>query len=222
MAIHCFVLCRLGATITTLYQQIVELKTSVTVLMERAKSTGLIFNGRAFASESEFVIWFASKNTAGGGMADFVDIILMWSFSTVDNQETLDMLTKRTKAAQLGLGSNYNAQYLNSFMQHYPRQLFGKGALVVTSTTVIKALKDWSDWMGVGGIDGNKQKLTQGMALAACRHRQYCKANISSQDLRELALATAEATVTFWSSFVVICMTNTPFSPRLTLRSKAC
>jgi len=105
-------------------------------------------------------------------MADFVDFILMWSFSTVDNQETLDMLTKRTKAAQLGLGSNYNAQYLNSFMQHYPRQLFGKGALVVTSTTVIKALKDWSDWMGVGGIDRNKQKLTQGMALAACRHQQ--------------------------------------------------
>jgi hypothetical protein len=88
-------------------------------------------------------------------------------------------------------------------MQRYPRQLFGKGALVVTSTTVIKALKDWSDWMGVGGIDGNKQKLTQGMALAACRHRQYFKANISSQDLRDLALATAEATVTFWSSFVV-------------------
>jgi len=98
-------------TMHFLYQHIVELKTSVTVLMERAKSTGLIFNGRAFASESEFAIWFASKNTAGEGMAAFVDFISMWSFSTVDNQETLDMLTERTKAAQLGLGSNYDAQY---------------------------------------------------------------------------------------------------------------
>jgi hypothetical protein len=130
-------------TMHFLYQQIVELKTSVTVLMERAKSTGIIFNGREFASESEFAIWFASKNTAGGGMAAFVDFISMWSFSTVDNQETLDMLTERTKAAQLGLGSNYDAQYLNSFMQRYPRQLFGKGASAVTSTTVIEALKDW-------------------------------------------------------------------------------
>ena len=114
-------------------------------------------------------------------MAAFVDFILMWAFSTVDNQETLDMLTKRTKAVQLGLGSNYDAQYLNSCMQRYPRQLFGKGASAVTSTTDIKVLKNWLDWMGVGGIDGNKQKLTQGMALAACRHQQYCEANISSQ-----------------------------------------
>ncbi len=83
-------------------------------------------------------------------MAEFVDFILMWSFSTVDNQEMLDMLTERTKAAQLGLGSNYDAQYLNSFMQRYPCQLFGKGALAVTSTTVIGVLKDWLDWMGVG------------------------------------------------------------------------
>ena len=97
-------------------------------------------------------------------MAAFVEFILVWSFSTVDNQETLDMLTERTKAAQLGLGSNYDAQYLNSFMQRYPRQLLGKGALAATSTTVIEVLKDWSDWMGVGGINGNKQKLTQGMA----------------------------------------------------------
>ena len=100
-------------------------------------------------------------------MAAFVEFILVWSFSTVDNQETLDMLTKLTKAAQLGLGSNYDAQYLNSFMQRYPRQLFGKGASGVTSTTVIKVLKDWLDWMGVGGIDGHKQKLTHGMALAS-------------------------------------------------------
>jgi hypothetical protein len=57
--------------------------------------------------------------------------------------------------------------------------------------------------MGVGGIDGNKQKLTQGVALASRRHRQYCDANIPSQSLRDLALATSDATVTFWNSFVV-------------------
>lgn len=136
-------------------------------------------------------------------MAAFVDFVSVWSFSTVDNQETLEMLTERTKAAQLGLSSNYDAQYLNSFLQRYPRQLFGKGASSVTSTTIIEVLKEWSDWMGVGGVDGHKQKLTQAMTLASRRHRAYCETNISSPELRELAMATAEATVTFWSSFVV-------------------
>jgi hypothetical protein len=190
-------------TMQFLYQLVCELKTSVSVLTERAKSTGIIFNGKAFASEADFAVWFGSKNTSGGGMAAFVDLVSVWSFSTVDNQETLEMLTERTKAAQLGLSSNYDAQYLNSFLQRYPSQLFGKGASSVTSTTIIEVLKEWSAWMGVGGVDGHKQKLTQAMTLASRRHRAYCDTNVSSPELRELAMATAEATVTFWSSFVV-------------------
>jgi hypothetical protein len=190
-------------TMHFLYQMVCELKTSVTVLTERAKSTGIIFNGKAFASESDFAVWFGSKSTSGGGMAGFVDFVSIWAFSTVDNQETMEMLTERTKAAQLGLSSNYDAQYFNSFLQRYPRQLFGKSASSVTSTTIIEVLKDWADWMGVGGIDGHKQKLTQAMTLASRRHRAYCEANISSPELRALAVATAEATVTFWNSFAV-------------------
>ncbi len=58
-----------------LFMMIRDLQAKVDILTEQSMSTGVIFDRRAFSSETEFVIWFLSKNPSGKALAGFVDII---------------------------------------------------------------------------------------------------------------------------------------------------
>jgi hypothetical protein len=188
-------------TMFLVFSMICELKAKVEVLTDRSKNTGVIFEGRAFASESEFALWFAKENPSGSGVASFVDIVSLWGFSGVDHQDTTAMLTDLVRLKQVGFASSADAPYVIAMGTRYPRVLFGAGAKNVLSTTVIEVFKTWKDWMGTGGIDGHKQKLNQAMLLAVRRHNQYCTDNLVSPDLTALAVKTAENTDSFWRAF---------------------
>jgi hypothetical protein len=62
-------------TVRLLFRTIRKLQAKVVVLTERSKNAGIIFDGRAFSSEAEFMTWFIQQNPSGSGPAAFVDII---------------------------------------------------------------------------------------------------------------------------------------------------
>jgi hypothetical protein len=188
-------------TMFLVFSMICELKAKVEMLSDCSKNTGVIFQGCAFALESEFALWFAKENPSGVGLASFVDIVPIWGFSGADQQDTAAMLTNLVHLKQVRFASSADAPYVNSMGSRYPGVLFGAGAKSVLSTTIIKVFKTWKDWLGTGGIDGHKQKLNQAMVLAVHCHNQYCTDALVLADLLALALGTAENTNTFWRSF---------------------
>ncbi len=79
-----------------LFTMVCDLQAKVEVLTERSKNTGVIFDRKAFSSETEFVLWFMSKNPSGEGLAGFVDIILFWAFSISDVGDASQFLIEVT------------------------------------------------------------------------------------------------------------------------------
>ncbi len=71
-----------------------DLQVKVYTLTERSKSTGVIFDCKAFSSETEFVLWLSIKNPSGEGLAAWVDIIFIWAFGTANHIDSTPWITE--------------------------------------------------------------------------------------------------------------------------------
>ena len=196
----------IGGTDTTitanmLFNLVRELQGKVDLLTERAKHTGIVFNGVAFNSESELSAWFARHNPSGAGRAAMVDFQSIWAYAESDTLEASVWLSDLEKSRKMGFkGGRYEATYTHSMGMKYPAQFVGKEK--ITSTTTIKMLESNELWRGNGMGDGYKATLTKALEGAVERHRTYCNDQLPEGVVREMALKTAERTLRFWHSFV--------------------
>ena len=196
----------IGGTDTTitanmLFNLVRELQGKVDLLTERAKHTGIVFNGVAFNSESELSAWFARHNPSGAGRASMVDFQSIWAYAESDTLEASVWLSDLEKSRKMGFkGGRYEATYTHSMGMKYPAQFVGKEK--ITSTTTIKMLESNELWRGNGMGDGYKATLTKALEGAVERHRTYCNDQLPAGVVLEMALKTAERTLRFWHSFV--------------------
>ncbi len=179
-----------------LFGMVCELQAKVDVLVEWSKNTGVIFGQLAFASESKFLLWMAAQNPSGLGMAGFVDLISIWVFAAGDLVDTSMWLNEAHLAKSVGLkGGNADAMYAHSMMRCYPTSFTRKEKNQILSTTTIKMLETYEAWWGTIMGDGQKERLTMDLQLAANRHRQYCLDFVPEGMLRDTAIKTAEYTL---------------------------
>jgi hypothetical protein len=191
-----------GGTDTTitanmLFNLVRELQGKVDLLTERAKHTGIVFNGIAFNSELELSPWFARHNPTGAGCAAMVDFQSLWAYAESDALNSLAWLSDLKKSCKMGFkGGRYEATYMHSMGMKYPSHFVGKEKNI-TSTTTIKMLESIDLWCGNGIGDGYKATLTKALKGAVERHRTYCNDQVPSGVVREMALKTAEHTLCF-------------------------
>jgi hypothetical protein len=184
-----------------LFGMIRELQAKVDVLVERSKNTGVIFGQLAFASESEFSLWMTAQNPSGSGMAGFVDLISIWAFAAGDSVDTSTWLNKAHRAKSVGLkGGSADAMYAHSMTHRHPAVFTGKEKNQILSTTTIKMLETYEAWRGTIMGDGQKERLTTDLQLAANQHQQYCQDFVPEGVLRDTAIRTAEYTIQFWNA----------------------
>jgi hypothetical protein len=184
-----------------LFGMVRKLQAKVDVLVERSKNTGVIFGQLAFASESKFLLWMAAQNPSGLGMVGFVDLISIWAFAAGDWVDKLTWLNEAHRAKSVGLkGGNADAMYAHSMTCHYPTSFTGKELNQILSTTRIKMLETYEAWQGTIMGDGQKERLTTDLQLAANRHRQYCLDFVPEGMLQDTAIKTAEYTLQFWNA----------------------
>ena len=177
-----------------LFNLVRELQGKVDLLTERAKHTGIVFNGVAFNSESELSVWFARHNPSGAGRAAMVDFQSIWAYAESDTLEASVWLSDLEKYRKMGFkGGRYEATYTHSMGMNYPAQFIGKEK--ITSTTTIKMLESNELWQGKRIGNGYKATLTKALEGAVERHRTYCNDQLPEGVVREMALKTAERTL---------------------------
>ncbi len=134
-------------------------------------------------------------------MAGFVDLISIWAFAAGDLVDTSMWLNEAHRAKLVGLKSgNADAMYAHSMMHCYPTSFTGKEKNQILSTTMIKMLETYKAWRGTIMGDGQKERLTMDLQLAANRHQQYCLDFVPEGMLQDTAIKTAEYTLQFWNA----------------------
>ena len=84
--------------------------------------------------------------------------------------------------------------------RRYSTSFTGKEKNQILSTTMIKMLETYEAWRGTIMGDGQKERLTTDLQLAASCHRQYCMDFVPEGVLRDTAIKTAEYTLQFWNA----------------------
>jgi hypothetical protein len=189
-------------TANLLFTMIRDLQAKVDILTEQSKSTGVIFDRRAFLSETKFVIWFLSKNTSGKALLGFVDIISIWAYGTADHVNQTQWLTELDRSRKVGLKESMDVSYTHSMSTRYPTLFVGSAKDQILSTTTIKMFDSHDAWQGDGSGDGNKQRLTDTLAIAIRPHQVYCKDNYMDPEMKAMALRTTDTANTFWERLV--------------------
>jgi len=72
----------MNLTMNTLFEMIRKIESKQDIQMDQSKCQGVIFRCLAFASEMEFIRWYAPLNPSGKGLAGFVDLITIWVYSS--------------------------------------------------------------------------------------------------------------------------------------------
>jgi hypothetical protein len=133
-------------TANLLFTMIRDLQAKVDILTEQSKSTGVIFDRRAFLSETEFVIWFLSKNPSGKAFAGFVDIITIWAYGTANHANQTQWLTKLERSRKVGLKGSVDVSYAHSMSICYLTLFVGSAKDQILSTTTIKMFDSYYAW----------------------------------------------------------------------------
>ncbi len=108
-----------------LFTMIQDLQAKVDILTEWSKSTGVIFDRRAFSLETKIIIWFLSKNPSGEVLAGFVDIISIWAYGMANHVNQTQWLTKLERSRKVGLKGSVDVSYTHSMSTHYPTLFVG-------------------------------------------------------------------------------------------------
>ncbi len=189
-------------TANLLFTMIQDLQAKVDILMEWSKSTGVIFDRRAFSSETKFVIWLLSKNPSGEALAGFVDIIFIWAYGTTDHVNQTQWLIKLECSRKVGLKGSVDVSYAHYMSTCYPTLFVGSAKDQILSTTTIKMFDSHYAWQGDGSGEENKQRLMDKLAIAIRRHQVYCKDNYTDPEMKAMALQTADTANTFWVAYI--------------------
>ena len=89
-------------TMNSLFTMVQRLETQHAVFMDRSKSQGVLFHELAFVLELEFVQFFLMANPTGKGVAAFVDLILVWTFASMEQVATNNWLQTFHKSLSTG------------------------------------------------------------------------------------------------------------------------
>ncbi len=172
------------------------------ILTEQSKSTGVIFDRRAFLSETKFVIWFLSKNPSSEALTGFVDITSIWAYGTADHVNQTQWSSELEHSRKVGLKGSVDVSYVHSMSTRYPTLFVGSAKDQILSTMTTKMFDFRDAWQGDGSGDGNKQRLTDTLAIAICQHRVYCEDNYTDPEMKAMALQTADTANTFWERLI--------------------
>ncbi len=82
----------------------------------------------------------------------------------------------------------------------------GKDKSLILSMTTIKMLESYKTWRGSGAGNGYKKRLTDMLQIAVQNHQQYCKDYLPDENLKSMALKTADISKSFWMSLVCVCL----------------
>ena len=188
-------------TVNALFAMIQRLDTQQSVLMNRAKTNGVIFYDLAFASELEFIRYYSAESNMGKGSAAFVDLISIWAFASLEQVSTSDWLQTYHKSVSTGFTNNLETQYANSMNNRYPVPFVGS-AEVISTTQTIKMFESYEAWRGNGMGDGSQERLLESLRMGVNRHRTYCRDNMPAGELRDHAIRSAEFTLDFFQALV--------------------
>ncbi len=121
----------------------------------------------------------------------------------MEHVELSQWLNKKHWSKSIGLkGGALDIGYAHLMSTHYLAQFVGKDKTVMSITTTIKILESYDVWQGGGLGDGSKEHLEDTLQIALRHHEQYCKDHLPDEEVRTMALKTAEATCVFWSALV--------------------
>ncbi len=170
-------------TVIFLFGLMHELQAKVDVLTKYSKNTGVIFQQIAFSSKAECLYWYTPLNSAGLGLAAFVDLVSIWAFASGDHVDTSQWLNKLhwMKSVELK-GGNADAVYTHSMSWRYPASFVGKDKNLILSTMTIKILELYDAWRGTIMGDNQKECLMSDLQMAVHHHCQYCD-NFACKDI---------------------------------------
>lgn len=177
-----------------------ELEQKIEVLAARAKHGGVAVGDFNFASESEFQAFMMKHDPAGNGLAAFVDLSSLSRGFGGEDLSTQEFLTTSQQSHRVNLKMG-EAAYGASFNIRYPKWLNKSSSSTrVASSTTVDMLKSWANWMGNGHLgDGFKDSITRMIDQACANHKQYVEDAMLPDELRKLALLTAELTRKWWT-----------------------
>jgi hypothetical protein len=147
-------------TFNLLFTMVCEHQAMIDIFTEQSKNTDVIFDGKAFASETVFVLWFRSRNPSREGMAAWVDIISIWAFGTADHINSTQWLTELHRYRLEGLKGIMDIAYVHLMSTCYPTLFVGAAKDQILSTTTIKMFDSHDVWRGDGTGNGNKPSST--------------------------------------------------------------
>ena len=181
-------------------RQVFELQQRIEVLDARAKHSGVSVGDYSFASEAEFQAFLTTHDPSGNLLAGCVDpASLSQGFGSGENLTTQEFLTTSQQSHRVNLRMG-EAAFGASFNVRYPKWLVktNSGARLASSTTV-DMLKSWPNWIGNGHMgDGHKDSISQMFEQACLNHRQYVEDAGVPDELKKLALLTADLSNRWW------------------------
>jgi len=191
---------QVSASMVAVLQTIRELETRVDVLTARAKHGGVSIGDKTFQSEVEFQALWHKHDPAGDGLAACVDFVaLIEGFGAGENLSTQDFLNTNDKSKRVNLRMG-EAAFGASFKRRYLECIAGKVSNTrIASSVTLPILKKWTDWMGNGHSgDGFKDSIVRMVEQACINHRQYLDDAGLHDELKNLALKTAELAKLWW------------------------
>ena len=180
-------------------QKIRDMESRIEVLNARAKNGGVSIGDLSFASEQELHGFWMKYDPSGEAMAALVDIVsLIQAFGSSESLTTQEFLSTSEKSKKVNLRPGEGG-FAASFRIRHLECLAGKASSTrIPSSVTLPIFKDWQGWLGNGHVgDGFKETITR-MVNHACTNRQYVDDLGLPDELRNLALKTAELARQWW------------------------
>jgi hypothetical protein len=140
------------------------------------------------------------NDPSGEAMAALVDIVsLIQAFGSSESLTTQEFLSTSEKSKKVNLRPGEGG-FAASFRIRHLECLVGKASSTrIQSSVTLPIFKDWQGWVGNGHVgDGFKETITRMVNHACTNHRQYVEDLGLPDELRNLALKTAELARQWW------------------------
>jgi hypothetical protein len=125
-------------TVSMLFTMVSDLQAKVDILNKHSKSTKVIFDCKAFALKTDFILWFTSRSPAGERVATWVNIISIWTFGTANHIDTTQWLMELYRSKSVSLKGSMDVPYVHLISTCYPPLFVGMAKDQILSTTTIK------------------------------------------------------------------------------------
>ena len=191
---------KVPASMVVWVQMLRDVESRVEVLTARAKNSGVSIGDMTFASELDLQGFWMKHDASGYALAACVDFVsLIQAFGSSESLTTQDFLSTSEKSKKVNLRAGEGG-FAASFRVRHLEIVAGKASSIrISSSVTLPIFKDWQGWIGNGHAgDGFKENITRMVNHACTNHRQYLDDADLPDELRSLALKTAELARQWW------------------------